>query len=58
MVLWAGGWSYLLLAAFFWIMDVMGFKRWAFVFTVIGMNSIATYLLGRWGWMDLGLPPP
>lgn len=46
MVLWAGGWSYLLLALFYLVIDVLGFKKWAFPFTVIGMNAIAIYM----GW--------
>lgn len=38
------GYSTLLLALFYWIIDVKGCVRWAFFFTVIGMNSIAIYL--------------
>jgi len=45
-VLFAGGWSLLLLALFYWIMDVRGYRRWAFFFTVIGMNPITIYVLG------------
>ena len=41
----AGGWSYLLLAAFFLVIDVWRLRRWAFPFVVIGMNSIAAYIL-------------
>ena len=44
MVLWAGGWSYLLLALFFWLIEIKGFKRWSFPFIVIGMNAIAVYM--------------
>jgi len=44
MVLFAGGWSYLLLALFYLIIDVWGFKKWAFGFVVIGMNAIAVYM--------------
>ena len=44
-VLFAGGWSLLLLALFYWIMDVRGYRRWAFFFTVIGMNPITIYVL-------------
>jgi predicted acyltransferase len=42
-VLFAGGWSLLLLGIFYWLIDVRGFRKWAFPFTVIGMNSIAIY---------------
>jgi len=44
-VLVAGGWSLLLLALFYWIIDVRGFRRWAFFFTVIGVNAITIYLV-------------
>ena len=46
-VLFAGGWSLLLLALFYWVMDVRGYQRWAFFFVVIGANSIAVYLAHR-----------
>jgi predicted acyltransferase len=32
------------MALFYWIIDVKGYRRWAFFFTVIGMNSIAVYV--------------
>jgi predicted acyltransferase len=44
MVLWAGGWSYLLLALFYLLIDVAGWRRWAFPFVVIGMNAITIYV--------------
>jgi predicted acyltransferase len=47
MVLWAGGWSYLLLALFYLLIDVFGFRRWAFPFVVIGANAIAIYVASR-----------
>ena len=43
-VLISGGFSFLLLAFFYWIVDVCGCQKWAFGFIVIGMNSIAVYL--------------
>ena len=46
-VLWAGGWSLLLLALFYWIIDVRGYQRWSFFFKVIGMNAITLYLVDR-----------
>ena len=42
-VLVGGGYGFLMLALFYWIIDVRGYRRWAFFFTVIGMNSIAAY---------------
>lgn len=44
MVLWSGGWCLLLLAVFYWVIDVLGYRRWAFFFTVIGMNAIVAYI--------------
>jgi predicted acyltransferase len=33
------------MAAFYAVIDLAGFKRWAFPLVVIGMNSIAMYVL-------------
>lgn len=41
------GLSLLLLALFYYIMDVKGYQKWAFFFQVIGMNSILIYLSGH-----------
>ena len=41
------GYSFLMLAIFYWIIDVRGFRRWTFFFVVIGMNSITIYVLMR-----------
>ncbi len=46
-VLFAGGLSLLLLALFYWVIDVKGYRRWAFFFVVIGMNAITIYFLQR-----------
>ena len=46
-VLFAAGWSYLLLALFYLVIDVWGFRKWAFGFVVIGMNAIAVYMATR-----------
>ena len=43
-VLYAGGWSVMLLSVFYLVIDVAGFQKWAFPFVVIGVNSIAIYL--------------
>jgi predicted acyltransferase len=43
-VLISGGLSFMALALFYWIIDVLGYKKWAFGFIVIGMNSIAVYV--------------
>ena len=41
------GLSLLLLSLFYYIIDVRGYKSWAFFFKVIGMNSILIYMSGR-----------
>jgi predicted acyltransferase len=46
-VLQVGGLSLLLLSAFYYIIDVLGYKTWAFFFKVIGMNSILIYISGK-----------
>ncbi len=46
-VLFAAGWSLLLLALFYWIIDVKGYRKWAFFFIVIGMNPITIYFSQR-----------
>jgi predicted acyltransferase len=42
-----GGISLLLLSLFYYIIDVLGYQKWAFFFKVIGMNSILIYLSGH-----------
>lgn len=46
-VLNVGGYSLILLSIFYYIIDVLGYKKWAFYFKVIGMNSILIYMSGR-----------
>lgn len=46
--LFSGGLCFLFLAAFSWIVDVKGYRKWAFPLVVIGMNSIAAYLIAHW----------
>lgn len=43
-VLVAGGWSCLMLAAFYYVIDVREWRRWCQPLLWIGMNSIAVYL--------------
>ena len=52
------GLSLLLLSLFYYIIDVRGYKNWAFFFKVIGMNSILIYMSGRfinWSYTTNGL---
>ena len=44
LVLFAGGLSFLLLALFYLVIDIWGYKKWSFFFIVIGTNAIAVYV--------------
>lgn len=46
-VLFSGGWCFLLLAAFYLVVDVVGLKRWAFPLVVFGKNSISAYVIAH-----------
>jgi heparan-alpha-glucosaminide N-acetyltransferase len=41
----SAGWAALFLALFFWMIDVRGWRRWSFPFLVVGVNSIAMYVI-------------
>jgi len=45
MILWGGGWGFLLLALFHGVIDVAGISRWAYPFCVIGANALLAYAL-------------
>ncbi len=45
--LFSGGLCFLTLAAFAWLIETMGYRKWAFPLVVIGMNSIAAYLIAH-----------
>jgi predicted acyltransferase len=40
----SGGWIMLFLAFFYWLVDVKHFSKYAWVFTVVGMNAVFIYL--------------
>jgi predicted acyltransferase len=44
-VLWSSGWALLFLAALYWVVDFKGYRRWTFPLVVVGMNSIAMYMM-------------
>jgi predicted acyltransferase len=46
-VMQVGGVSLILLSLFYYVIDVRGYKKWAFFFRVIGMNSILIYMSGK-----------
>lgn len=39
------GWACLLFAAFYWVIDIKGWRAWSFPLVVIGVNALAAYLL-------------
>ena len=51
-ILAAASYSFFVLAIFYWIIDVRGFRKWAFFFRVIGLNSITIYVAMRF--VDFG----
>jgi predicted acyltransferase len=46
-ILLTAGISFLFLALFYGVIDVLGWRRWAFSLEVVGMNSLAIYLAYR-----------
>src|SRR5687767_1161638 len=49
----SAGWAAVFLAFFYYVVDVRGWRRWAFPLLVVGMNSIAMYVIVHVaeGWM-------
>ena len=51
--LFSTGWCCLILAALYGMIDVLGWRKWAFPLVVVGMNSIAIYVMSMtlksWG---------
>jgi predicted acyltransferase len=45
--LFSGGFCLMLLALFYWIIDVKGYRKWTIFFVVIGVNPITIYFLQR-----------
>ncbi len=43
-VLIGGGFGFIMLSLFYWVIEVKGYRKWAFFFSVIGMNSITVYV--------------
>lgn len=43
----SAGWTTLFLAGFYWAIDVAGSKWWTYPLVVVGMNSIAAYVIGQ-----------
>ena len=45
--LYSGGGCFLFLAFFYWVIDVLKTQKWYFILTVIGVNSIAAYVIAH-----------
>jgi heparan-alpha-glucosaminide N-acetyltransferase len=43
--IYSAGWAALILAGLYYVIDVRGYRGWVFPFLVVGMNSIAMYVL-------------
>ena len=48
------GWVLLMLLAFYWLIEVRGYRKWSFPFVVIGSNSIFIYAVDSVlrGWLN------
>lgn len=46
-ILLTAGMAFIFLAVFYYVIEILGWRRWTFFFEVIGLNSIAIYLLCR-----------
>lgn len=51
--LFSGGWVLIMLAAFYWVVEVWGWRRLVFPLVVVGMNSLFIYVLSSLssGWI-------
>lgn len=43
----SGGWCFLLLAGFCWLIEVKRWRSWAFPLIIVGLNSIAAYMIAH-----------
>ena len=53
-----GGISTILMAGFYYVIDILEYRKWAFFFKVIGMNSILIYMSGsfiKWSYTSSAL---
>ncbi len=55
--IYSAGWGFLLLAVFYWAIEIKNWRKWSFVFLVVGMNSITIYMIvsfmggSVWNWL-------
>lgn len=52
--LYSTGWVLLMLLAFYWLIEVQGYRKWTFPLVVVGANSIFLYSLHMvlYGWLN------
>jgi len=43
----SGGMCFLFTAAFSWVIDMKGYRKWSYPLIVVGMNSIAAYMIAH-----------
>jgi predicted acyltransferase len=43
----SAGWACLMLLFFYWLIDIRGYRKWAFPLAVIGMNAIFIYMFSN-----------
>ncbi len=49
----SGGWSLIVLAFSFWLIDVRKYRKWAVFFAIVGMNPLLIYLFSHVGGVTL-----
>lgn len=52
-VLASGGWSILVMAFSYWVIDVKGYRDWSRFFAIVGMNPLFIYIFAHVGGADL-----
>ena len=43
----SSGWTFWMLAAFYWLIDLRQWRRWSWPLMIVGMNSIAMYVMAQ-----------
>lgn len=43
----SAGWTFWMLAAFYWAIDIRQWRRWSIPLVIVGMNSIAMYVMAQ-----------
>ena len=56
-VLYSLGWVLFMLIGFYWVTEIMGYRKWTFPLVVVGMNSIFIYFVSEvlFRWLDRAL---